>query len=101
MKYGEQTSAGCYYKKSLTNKYRSAISNEAIKRNIKAIWLEHDEEDDNDYIMVYFKDDQSEIWNAYDEVPMTCTRVPDYEMSDADRINDWLQEIAYVKQDTQ
>lgn len=99
MKYGELTGCGRYYKKSLTRAYKAKINNADIRDNIKAIWLEHNEDDDEDYIYIYFKDEQEVVWNVYDEVPMICTQVPNYGgMDETSRINDWLNEIAYVKE---
>lgn len=46
----------------------------------------------------YFKEGQNIVWNAYDDVVMECTQVPNYDLSDAERINDWLKEIVYVKE---
>lgn len=99
MRYGEQTGYKNYYKKSLTKAYKSKITNEEVKNNIKAIWLEHNEEDDEDYIYIYFADDQEIIWNVYDETPMISTQVPNWSgVDDIKRINDWLDEISYVKE---
>ena len=97
MKFGNKTYCGSYFIKSMTKELKSKIQNEAIKKQISKIWLEYDKEEKEEVIYIYMKEEQKKVWNVYDDVPISRTRVPNMYKDKIRNINEWLKEIAIVK----
>lgn len=98
MKYGAKTHCGSYFIKSMTKELKPKIQNETIRKQITKIWLEYDEEEKEEVIYIYMKEGQTSVIDVYDDELISCTRVPNMFDDNVRNINEWLNEIAYVKQ---
>ncbi len=98
MKYGDKTHYGSYYIKSMTRELKPKIQNESIRNQVSKIWLEHDEEENENALYIYMKEVQTSVYNVYDDVLIECTRFPNMFNDAVRNINDWLDEITIIKE---
>ena len=80
--------------KSVTRQLRKLITNEDIRKNVTKIYYVYDDEYEEYFYYIYFKEDTVKNWYS-DEYINNGTAVPDRTTPKQD-INGWLEEIAYV-----
>lgn len=75
--------------KSVTRELKKTIKNAEIRKNVKSIYVEYDEEYECNFYNIYFKEET--VKSTYSDEYMDCTAY-----KEGDDINGWLDEIAYV-----
>lgn len=76
--------------KSVTRELKKTIKNTEIRKNIKSIYVEYDEEYEMNLYYINFKEET--VKSAY-----SCEYIETTTCKETDDINSWLDEITYVE----
>lgn len=75
--------------KSVTRELKKTIKNAEIRKNVKSIYVEYDEEFECNLYYINFKDET--VKSTY-----SCEYIDSTTCKEGNDINDWLDEIAYI-----